>query len=110
MNATKCASFFFPNCSYSVVIMAVLIGYINRIDALGRSGGRCTFIVLLPSLWLHTEISLFLALFFFCLKLVINFNFSRLYVHSMEGGELFQRIQDRPDGKPFTERGIKCLN
>lgn len=33
---------------------------------------------------------------------------STRYLHkfsSMEGGELFQRIQDRPDGKPFTERG-----
>ena len=29
-----------------------------------------------------------------------------LYLFSMEGGELFQRIQDRADGA-FTERGRK---
>lgn len=28
-----------------------------------------------------------------------------LYIYSMEGGELFQRIQDRQDEGPFTERG-----
>lgn len=28
-----------------------------------------------------------------------------LLFYSMEGGELFQRIQDRQDEGPFTERG-----
>lgn len=27
------------------------------------------------------------------------------WIYSMEGGELFQRIQDRQDDGPFTERG-----
>lgn len=31
--------------------------------------------------------------------------FSLMNNCSMEGGELFQRIQDRQDAGPFTERG-----
>lgn len=32
-------------------------------------------------------------------------SFSYYISYSMEGGELFQRIQDRQDEGPFTERG-----
>ena len=37
-------------------------------------------------------------------KTVIKEDKRNIYLFSMEGGELFQRIQDRADGA-FTERG-----
>lgn len=56
-----------------------------------------------------TNVLVSLRIFFFT-YLVMIFNFKFLnwyYFHSMEGGELFQRIQDRQDEGPFTERGNK---
>lgn len=44
-----------------------------------------------------------------CIRIVILFFFF-LIAYSMEGGELFQRIQDRQDEGPFTERGNKQIN
>lgn len=37
------------------------------------------------------------------LRMLIHTEFTHIF--SMEGGELFQRIQDRADGA-FTERGL----
>lgn len=38
---------------------------------------------------------------------IITIVIFQLHIYSMEGGELFQRIQDRQDEGPFTERGNK---